>query len=288
MGGIDWYCRFDERDRPAVDSMRAAGRLRARALGIRWVSSIEGDECAVAVDGRWWLIDLLIARLARDLPTICEATDLPHRSASNRRGLGRSFAHIAAQYRFGEPDHHPQDWVPRLQSRSNPPWETTVFGFSAPNAPDLETRLDVTARMLVDWEFNEIAPEVMLEELHTAAELCLKRALWGRYRRQGSFAENVELAEERGLLQLPGVRINRWSLRAVEHEKTLTAGALLISLKDARKVARHEARDTAMAWLRDWAISAGEVLEVLAEQTWTDGGAGDPQTGIDHRAALSK
>jgi len=27
----------------------------------------------VGIDGRWWLIALLVARLDRDLPTICEA-----------------------------------------------------------------------------------------------------------------------------------------------------------------------------------------------------------------------
>lgn len=229
------------------------------------------------------MIDLLIARLARDLPIICEAVDLSHRSPKNRRGLGRSFAHIAAQYRFSEPDFHPDGWVPRLVSRSNPPWETTVFGFAAPNAPDLETRLDVTAQMLVSWEFNEVAPEVVLEELHTAAELTLKRVLWGRYRHQGSFAETVDLAEERGKLGLPGARVNRRSLRAVEHDKQVTVHDLLISLKDARKVARHEARDTSLTWLQDWAVGAGEVLEVLAGQAWTAGGAGDPTIGLDNR-----
>lgn len=288
MGGMDWYCQFDGRDRPAIEAMRAAGRRRSRQLGVRWASSVTGDQCGVMVDGRWWLIDLLIARLARDLPTICEAVELPHRSPTDRRGLGRSFAHIAAQYRISEADFDLDGWVPKLVSRSSPPWETTVFGFSAPNAPDLETRLDVTAQMLVGWEFNEVAPEVMLEELHTAAELTLKRVLWGRYRRKGSFAENVDLAEERGMLRLPGVWVNRWSLRAVEHDKSVTVRDLLISLKDARKVARHEARDSALAWLQDWAVGAGEVLEVLAERAWTADGAGDPATEIDNMPARSK
>lgn len=281
MGGMDWYCRFDARDGPVVDAMRAAGRRRARTLNLRWSSSVEEDVCGVIVDGGWWAIDLLIARLARDLPTICEAISLDHRGPSERRGLGRSFAHIAAQHRFGEPDFHPEDWLPRLVNRSAPPWDATVFGFGAPNAPDLEARLDVTARMMVDWEFEEVAPEVLLEELHTAAELCLKRALWGHFKRQGSFAENVELADERDLLLLPDVRLNRWSLRAREHDKTTTVKDLLLSLKDARKVARHEARDTAYAWLQEWVVAAGEVLEVLAGQAWTKDGPGDPDSGIE-------
>jgi hypothetical protein len=243
--------------------------------------TVEQEKCCVVVDGRWWLIDLLIARLARDLPTICEATPLPHRGPVKRRGLGRSFAHIASQYRLGGSDLRPAGWVPMLMSRTAQAWETTVFGFAAPNAPDLELRLRVTAQMLVEWEFEEVAPEVMLEELHTAVELCLKRALWGRYRRQGSFAENVDQAEVRGLLLLPRIKINRWSLRALEHDKTVTVKELLLSLKDARKVARHEARDTALAWLHDWVVSAGEVLEVLAERTWTADQAGDPRTGIN-------
>lgn len=283
MGGMDWYCRFDARDAPVVEAMRAAGRGRARKLGLRWESSVEDDVCGVVVDGGWWVIDLLIARLARDLPTICEATPLDHRGPSERRGIGRSFAHIAAQYRFSEPDFHPEGWVPRLVSRSAPPWDTTVFGFSAPNAEDLQVRLDVTARMLVDWEFDEVAPEVLLEELHTATELCLKRALFGRYRRRGSFAENVALAEEQGLLRLPGVGLNRSSLRAREHDETITVEGLLISMKDARRVVRHEARDTAYDWLRDWVVAAGDVLELLAGHTWSVHGPGKPKTGIDRR-----
>lgn len=283
MGGMDWYCRFDARDAPVVEAMRAAGRRRARKLGLRWESSVEEDVCGVVVDGGWWVIDLLIARLARDLPTICEAISLDHRGPSERRGIGWSFAHIAAQYRFSEPDFHPEGWVPRLVSRSAPPWEPTVFGFSAPNAEDLEVRLDVTARMLVDWEFDEVAPEVLLEELHTATELCLKRALFGRTKRQGSFAENVALAEEQGLLRLPGVGVNRSSLRAREHDETITVQGLLISMKDARRVARHEARDTAYGWLRDWVVAAGEVLEVLAGHTWSRDEPGNPKTGIDRR-----
>lgn len=269
MGGMDWYCSFDERDLPLIEAMLAAGRSRARHLNVRWSSSIESNVCTVVVDGSWWRIDLLITRLSRDLPTICEAIQVDHRSPSRRRGVGRSFAHIAAQYRVGAFDLYETSWTPKLVSRIDEPWEVTTYTFSAPNAPDLERRLEITARMLMDWEFGEIAPEVMLEELHTAAELSLKRALRGKYRRQGSFKELVERAEERGMLKLPGIRVFRQSLRVVDVEESITVKELLLSLKDARRVARHEARETALPWLEKWVVGIGEVLEVLAENAWT-------------------
>lgn len=269
MGGMDWYCNFDEKDFPLVEAMLNAGRLRARRLSVRWSSSIKSNVCAVIVNGEWWRIDLLIARLSRDLPTICEAIPLEHRSPSRRRGVGRSFAHIASQYRLGAFDLHETGWTPKLVSRRGEPWDVMIYTFSAPNAPDLERRLEVTARMLMDWEFGEIAPEVMLEELHTAAELSLKRALWGKYRGRGSFKELVERAEQSDMLKLPGIRAFRQSLRTVDVEESITVKELLLSLKDARKVARHEARETALPWLEKWVVGIGEVLEVLAQNAWT-------------------
>ncbi|WP_395112191.1 hypothetical protein [Antrihabitans spumae] len=269
-----------------IDAIRDAGRRRARRLGVRWSSEINGETCGVVVDGNWGLIDLLIARLARDLPTICEATPVSHRSAGERRGLGASFAHIAAQYRFGIADDM-QGIVPKLVVRSAPPWTTAPFIFTAPNAPDLERRLLVTERLLVDWEFDEVAPVTMLEELHAAFELTLKRVVWGRYKRQGTFAENVDRAEQLGLLWVPSIRVNRGALRGAEYADT-TIKDLLISLKDARNPARHSASDTAERWLNAWAGIAAEVLEALAERAWTKDGAGDPTTGIDHRSPPPK
>lgn len=71
------------------------------------------------------------------------------------------------------------------------------------------------------------------------------------------------------MLKLPGIRAFRQSLRTVDVEESITVKELLLSLKDARKVARHEARETALPWLEKWVVGIGEVLEVLAQNAWT-------------------
>lgn len=237
---------------------------------MNWRSAVDDNVCRVEVNGRWWTIDLLIARFERDLPTICEAVVPSHRTSQGRRGLGRSFAHIAAQYRFGVVDHRPEGWIPRLTSRSATAWTTSPHILTCPKAPDLERRLAVTERMLVDWEFDEVAPEVMLEELATAFELTLRRVAFGRYKRKGSFSELVNIVEAmpKGLFDQHTVHVINGTLRGELRTDTTTRD-LLLGLQAARNPARHSASDTAKAWLMSWRWAAAEVLEDLALRAWT-------------------
>ena len=266
---MDWQVRFDTRDRPLVEVIRAAGRRRSRMLDLQWRSWIADDVVTVVIDGRWWLIDLLIARLARDLPLLCEAIDLDHRSPESRRGLGRSFAHAAAQFRFGVPDRMPADWIPRLRARREEPWSTAPFIFECPNATDLEPRLEITERIIVDWEFGDVASDTLIEELHTAAELILKRVNHGRHRRQGSFKEEVERADSSGALALPSVYAVKGSIRARAHNETRSPSELLIELNRVRVDSKHRGASRAEDWLARWSVGAGEVLQHLASKAWT-------------------
>lgn len=269
MGGMDWQASFDARDRPLVEAIRAAGRRRSRRLDVRWRSCIADDVVTVVVDGRWWLIDLLLARLARDLPLLCEGVDVAHRSPEARRGLGRSFAHIAAQHRFAVPDRMPEGWVPRLRARGAEPWSTAPFIFECPGAPDLEPRLEITERIIVDWEFGEVASDTLIEELHTAAELVLKRVNHGRHRRQGSFSEEVALAETNGALNLPSVYAVKGSIRARAHNETRTPSELLVELNRVRVDSKHRGVSRSEDWLEKWGVGAGEVLQHLASKART-------------------
>jgi hypothetical protein len=136
----------------------------------------------------------------RDLPTICEAAEGSSRGPVLRRRLGHQFVQIAIDRRFSRDESKPEDWVPHLRARKQPPEPFGHFLLDCPDAPDLQQRLAVTERMLVDWYFGEVAPEVMIEELHTAFELTLARVIYGRYRRDKTFQELINEARERGAL----------------------------------------------------------------------------------------
>jgi hypothetical protein len=45
------------------------------------------------------------------------------------------------------------------------------YNYRCPSSPILQARLSITEEMIVAWNFDEIAPEVFLEELHSASEL---------------------------------------------------------------------------------------------------------------------
>jgi hypothetical protein len=75
-----------------------------------------------------------------------------------------------------------------------PPYE-----YECPSSPRLHARLSITENLLVAWNFDEIAPEVLLEELHTACELVLDELVNKRSKKL-SFAELVTSADQAGLL----------------------------------------------------------------------------------------
>lgn len=279
MGGYDWEFTFDPNDLLIVRAILAAARRRARQLNVAgWRSRVDANShcCYVVIDGPWVLLDLFVARLERDLPTICEAVSGSKRGPASRRGLGWAFVQIAARRRLGIDDHRQVGWKPHLRSRSQPPWSLAPHLLESPNAPDLADRLVATERMLVDWQFDEVAPEVMIEELHTAFELCLGRVLYGRYRRDRSFQQLVDKAASEGHFDQAPLRqfmpgYDEWMQRVRQELPSPGSFAceLLITLKDARKVARHQGQNSAQAWLHEWVWPAATLLEDLAERAWT-------------------
>src|SRR3954464_2252389 len=50
------------------------------------------------------------------------------------------------------------------------------YSFDCPLAPRLQARLQITENVLVARSFDEVDPEVLLEELHTACELGSREA----------------------------------------------------------------------------------------------------------------
>lgn len=273
MGGFDWFFTYDADDEAVVRAMLAAGRRRARRMEVQWSSRTSSSErhAYVAIDGPWWLLELLVARLDRDLPTICEAIEDSPRSPAHRRRLGHHFVQIAIDRLFSRDDFKPEGWVPHLRARKQPPEQMGPFLLECPDAPDLQERLAVTERMLVDWFFDEVAPEVMIEELHTAFELTLARVIYGRYRRDKAFQQLIDEANAqgtfdkvRGILQFTPAYDPATNTIAPQHTPAPYVAELLTSLKDTRKHVRHRGATTARAWLEEHFNAAATVLERLA------------------------
>jgi hypothetical protein len=134
----------------------------------------------------------------------------------------------------------------------------------------------------VDWQFDEVDPEVLIEEMHTAFELTLARVLYGRYRRDRSFQQLVDAAAQAGHLDITyvGQFLPEWDQmirRLSESDMDMApirqyTAKMLTSLKDARKQAKHQGRTTAKDWLTEWFYPASGALERLAEKAWTKEG----------------
>ncbi|WP_234659799.1 hypothetical protein [Agromyces marinus] len=97
------------------------------------------------------------------------------------------------------------------------------------NAPHLADRLVITMDLLASWHFQEVAAEVLIEEIHTAAELMLKSLGLPRSKRM-SFAELIDGAHDQGLID-------------ERSSQTLHA------LKSTRVGAKHRGSADAKEWL---------------------------------------
>ena len=130
-------------------------------------------------------------------------------------------------------------------------WRFPPYDYGCPSFPNLLARLTVTEDIIVAWNFNEIAPEVLLEELHTACELVLEELVNRRSKRM-SFAELVATADERGALR--------------DASPGLSGAALLTQLKDLRKDVRHRGASGAADWLELHWEDVAKSLECIVDR----------------------
>jgi hypothetical protein len=264
---MDACFRFGSKDEAIVRACLAAARRRARILGIRrFRSGVRDIGQAVAfieIDGNTYALDIFLERLRRDLPTIAEATS-SHRSPASRRALALGLIDILTRFRLSMYDRYDEDWIPTLRARRQPAY-TLPHQLWTDN-PALQARLSVTSELMADWHFGEVAPPVLLEELHTAAELILEELVNRRSKRH-SFQELVELA------------VKACVFSPYPHDAGLTAryraGAgcspfeadrrdLLVSLKNVRKEVRHRGADSAQAWLDQNFWDVASLLEAMS------------------------
>ncbi|MDQ4145841.1 MAG: hypothetical protein M3198_19260 [Actinomycetota bacterium] len=268
MAGFDALFNFRSADLPLLKSMFSAARRRARAMDIRWRATVDEKNgiCYLVLDGQTYGLDIFIERLRRDLPAIAEATS-SSRIPSERRLVAHGFVEIVTRYRLSLYEYRPEDWIPTLRARREPIY-ALPHTLLAPKAPRLQQRLLVTMDLLASWHYEEVSPEVLLEEIHTAAELILEASV-NRRAKKLSFAQLVERAERAGLLAGPWVETvvagtRDPSVERYADEETRREKDLLLSLKDARKRVRHRGETGAKGWLDANFWDAVQVLEYLA------------------------
>jgi hypothetical protein len=254
MAGFDFEFTYRERDKEVVLACLQAARRRARRLGPLWRwNHVQPWHLRVVVDGNSRRTDLLGYRLERDLPLVAEGCS-GSASPAERARLGRGLADMFLRGRHVESDDDLGRRVERRQAGEMvlrgvaetryyyPPYE-----LECPAFPKLHARLRITEEVLVAWNFQEVAPEVLLEELHTACELLLEETVNRRSKRL-SFAELIARADNAGVFA--PLRVPPEVLRVVGWDG-MPSVELLTQLKDLRKDVRHRAVSGSLEWLTE-------------------------------------
>ena len=233
MAGFDFEFTYTEAQEPIVLACLVAARARARQLHLSWRWRHSAPRrCLVIVDGNSRKADHLGYRLERDLPLIAEGCTVGGLPPTQRARIGRGLVDVMLRGRNVDQD----EGCMTLHGVATTSYYYPPYEYECPSYPRLHARLSITESLLVAWTFDEVAPEVLLEELHTACELVLEELINKRSKRL-SFAELVAAASEADLL--------------CNNESNTPLAQLLIDLKDLRKDVRHRAAHGAQLWLND-------------------------------------
>jgi hypothetical protein len=273
LAGFDASFRYTSTDEPTLSSMLAATRRRARVLQVSVQSTVANGGAYIAFNGNTYQLDFLLERMRRDLPTIAEAAPPGRRRPSERRELALGLIDILWRYRLSLYDRYPETWVPTLRRRTKPAYMLPHDLFTH-GAPSLQDRLFITMEMLASWHFDEIAPEVLVEEVHTASELLLRRSVKGAEDRQ-KFPDLVKEARRQELLhssperrnlppkivkRLPGLSRNEYSDLVQDYGRDL-----LLELSGVRNSHRHQGiGPDSRAWLSAHFWEITRLLERLS------------------------
>jgi hypothetical protein len=252
VAGFDFEFTYTEVQAPIVRVCQAAARTRARRLGISWNwRTLALRHVVVVVDGNSRRTDLLGYRLERDLPLVAEGCGSVALGPTQRARLGRGFADMMLRGR-----HVWQEGPMLLRGVADTFYCYPPYDYNCPGALRLQARLSITEDLIVGWNFAEIAPEVLLEELHTACELVLEELVNKRAKRL-SFAELIARAKDSGLLD-PSPLASLWP--------ETPSVTLLTELKDLRKEVRHRAAGGSWPWLDEHWEEVAILLERLVSR----------------------
>lgn len=274
MAGFDIAFYFKEEDRPVLEAMLSAAKRRARLFKIKMETRLSNQAAYVAFDGQTFRLDLFLERLRRDLPTIAEATPAS-RAPNSRRLLANGFIDIINRWRLGlyeryELDENYHDWRPTLRGKKKPIYSMPhdIFPYKAIK---LANRMSVTMEMLASWHFNEVSPEVLMEEIHTAAELLMRSAL-GATSKPMSFPQLIAASHRRKFLRahsdyddpIAMKKFRESGIEGVYEYLGWKAKETLGSLRIARNQIKHAGGEGAKIWLDNNFWDVVSILEVLS------------------------
>lgn len=270
MAGFDATFRYLPQDGEVIEACLAAAKRRARVFHVRFRIERPAEEVVyLKLGGQTYALDIFLERLRRDLPTIAEASPNASRSPAERRRVALGLVDVLNRYRGMLYDSHPEEWVPTVRAKRDPILALPHEIVPTKASTLLQARMFVTMDMLASWHYREVAPEVLLEEIHTAAELLLTACVNRRSKRL-SFRQLVDLAHARNLLT---ASVNPDDTERVRLLRVATGWAeamndigrdVLLSLKDCRKDVRHRGAAGAEEWLTRHFWDAASILEELA------------------------
>lgn len=253
MAGFDFDFSYRPAQQPFLDACLPAAMSRARKLHLRWRNERRGEfVMRCIVDGNGRRMDLLARVLETDLPLVAEGVLGSGMATGRRRRLGLGFADLYIRGMDTRSDAT-MAWRGVHETR----YYFTPYDLSRTEHPMLAARLRITEDVIVHYYFGRVGGPVLLEELHTAAELLLEELVNRRSRRM-SFAQRVESARSEGLLDQPEAQAD---LSAEGDDATL-----LLRLKDLRKNARHRGDPSFEPWLAENWESVTLVLERLVRR----------------------
>lgn len=240
--------------------MNAAAQRRARDMHIRWRSRATNDGTGyVTMDGWGSDLDIFLERLRRDLPTIAEATP-GRRNPAYRRRLGHGYVDILTKYRCSWYDRYyknDESYVPTLRAiRASSVWPIHSL-WPGSDDQELGMRLVVAQTVMAAWCVREVDAEVVIEELHTAAELILKRIT--RMPDRTKFPDLIREARRQQALSTEPMKF-----AYADPEKALTPQQLLKALLRERNISKHGGGSQAESWLNEHFWPAAGLLEQLS------------------------
>jgi hypothetical protein len=204
-------------------------------------------------------LDVFLERLRRDLPTIAEATP-GRRTPAYRRRLGNGYVDILTKYRCSWYDRYysrNEMFVPQLRAiKTSAVWPIHSLWPSS-NDPQLGNRLIVSQTIMAAWCVDEVDSEVVLEELHTAAELLLKRIT--SMPNKTKFPDLIREARRQQVLSSSPL-VHSYA----DPKRALTPQQLLKSLLSERNDTKHGGKPNAQDWLKEHFWPAAALLESLS------------------------